>query len=361
MPATLSSRERVKRALERRPHDRIPRHETIWGQTIERWQTEGLEGGVEAVLEHLQSDFARLSPFFWPSPYPGREEIIEETETTKVIRDQWGTTLRYFKQRAGTPEALGCECDSPEVWETRFKPIIQNGGPVVDPAPWREALAAARQRDKWAHLIAVEPFEVLRAMIGDEETMIGIKEDPEWIRDMAVTTTDYTLRQLEAHYQAGIEGDGLWVYGDMAFNHSTMCSPDDYRNLIWPEHKRLCDWAHSKGMHFIFHTDGNVNGVVPLYLEAGFDALQPLESKAGMDIRQLVPQYGPQLSFFGNIDIMVLITNDLERIEAEVRSKIEAGKQHNGYLYHSDHSVPPQVSWETYQAVIRMVEQYGDY
>jgi uroporphyrinogen decarboxylase len=80
-----------------------------------------------------------------------------------------------------------------------------------------------------------------------------------------------------------------------------------------------------------------------------------------MDLRDLVPRYGDRLSFFGNIDVMVLIRGDLDEIEEEIRRKFAAGMAKNGYLYHSDHSVPPQVSWETYQAIIRMVRKYGNY
>jgi uroporphyrinogen decarboxylase len=159
----------------------------------------------------------------------------------------------------------------------------------------------------------------------------------------------------------GIQPDGLWIYGDMAFKTATMCSPGMYRELIWPDHKRLADWAHRHGMKFIFHTDGDVNGVIDLYIQAGFDCLQPLEAKASMDIRKLCPRYGAKLAFFGNVDVMKMATNDLELIEEEIRSKLAAGKATKGYAYHSDHSVPPQVSWKTYQAIIEMVKKYGSY
>jgi uroporphyrinogen-III decarboxylase len=114
-------------------------------------------------------------------------------------------------------------------------------------------------------------------------------------------------------------------------------------------------------MKIIYHTDGNVNGVMPLYLEAGFDCLQPLEAKAGMDIRALCPQYGDRLAFMGNIDIMAMMNNDRERIEAEIVAKFAAGMATHGYAYHSDHSIPPQVSWETYRFIISLIDQHGCY
>ena len=79
-----------------------------------------------------------------------------------------------------------------------------------------------------------------------------------------------------------------------------------------------------------------------------------------MDIRKLCPKYGDRLAFFGNTDVMKMATNDLAMIEDEVRAKMAAGKATKGYVYHSDHSIPPQVSWQTYQAIIRMVEKYRE-
>ena len=63
----------------------------------------------------------------------------------------------------------------------------------------------------------------------------------------------------------------------------------------------------------------------------------------------------------GNIDVTVLSTGDRERIEEEVGGKISMAKRGGGYIYHSDHSVPPGVTWETYRFVMELVEEYGAY
>jgi uroporphyrinogen decarboxylase len=186
-------------------------------------------------------------------------------------------------------------------------------------------------------------------------------EDPDWVIDVSRTFTNVLLRNFDAIMATGMEPDGLWIYGDMAFKTATLCSPAMYKELIWPDHKRLADWAHCHNMKFIYHTDGDVNGVMDLYCDAGFDCVQPLEVKASMDVRQLIPKYHRQLAFFGNIDVMVMATNDLQKIEAEIASKFAVGKEYRNYIYHSDHSVPPSVSWETYKAIIAMVKEHGEY
>jgi len=360
MITPLTGRERVIRAMEHRDQDRVPRFESFWNETILRWENEGLRGGQSAVLDLLDTDFHSLN-WLWPQVFPGQEDLLEEDAETRIIRDGQGKVVRYWKSKSGTPEHIGFGCETREIWEETYKPALLEAGLQVDPNAIVRSYRAGRKKGRWCHLTSVEPFEETRSVLGDEIALMAMAEDPEWIQDVSVTFTDQVIRNLDAVMATGIQPDGLWIYGDMAFNHATMCSPTMYQELIWPDHKRLADWAHAHRMKFIYHTDGDVNGVLELYAKAGFDCLQPLESKANMDIRKLAPAYGDRFTFFGNIDVMKMITNDLDLIEEEIASKFPAGMQHRGYIYHSDHSVPPQVSWETYQSIIKMVEKHGRY
>jgi len=186
-------------------------------------------------------------------------------------------------------------------------------------------------------------------------------EEPDWVRDMAKTYTDLILRDFQAVTDAGAHADAVWVFGDVGYNHGTFFSPATYRDLIWPEHTRMVEWMHARGMKFIYHTDGDVRAFLDLFIKAGFDCIQPLEAKAGMDVRQLAPQSGRQLAFFGNIDMSVAIRGDREELEQEVKTKLAAGMANRGYAYHSDHSVPPQVSWATYRWLVDLLDKYGNY
>lgn len=358
--STLTSVERVNRMFARLDHDRIPRHESFWPETLTRWQGEGLNGDQQTVLDLLGSDFWSLN-WTWPAIFPGEDQTISEDHETRVVRDSQGKLVRYWKHKSGTPEHLGFECDSREVWERKYKPALLSTGLQLDPDAIRRRYLRGRAMNRWTFFNAVESFEETRGVMGDEITMIAMAEDPEWVRDVSMTFTDQMIRNLDAAMATGIQPDGVWLYGDMAFKTATFCSPAMYRELIWPDHKRLADWAHAHRMKLIYHTDGNVNGVMDLYREAGFDALQPLECKAGMDIRDLCPTHGQHMAFIGNIDVMKMMTNDLELIEQEIIAKFAAGKSTRGYCYHSDHSVPPQVSWQTYQTIMELVARHGSY
>ena len=49
-----------------------------------------------------------------------------------------------------------------------------------------------------------------------------------------------------------------------------------------------------------------------------------------------------------------------EEIEEEIRSKLQPfAADGGGYIYHSDHSVPPEVSLDRFRLVLDLVRKYG--
>jgi len=353
----LTSHERVARVFARRDHDRVPRFDQIWPETLERWRAEGMNGDPATVFDW---DIVWVG-WVAPAPFPGRSEVLREDAETRDTINEWGAKVRVWKNRSGTPEHLGWACTDVKTWREAFRPKLSSERWTADLKAWRQTFDAARAARKWTVLCGIQSYEAIKAMLGDEAMMLAFASEPEWIQDMSRRYTDVLLEVYERIFHYGIRPDAIWMFEDLAYSHGPLCSPQMYRHLVWPDHKRVCDFAHAHGMKFIFHTDGDINSYMDLFLEAGFDCLQPLEAKARVDIRQLAPRYGKKIAFFGNIDMMVAITNDKQKVEEEVRSKLAAGMATKGYLYHSDHSVPPQVSWETYRWLMECVEKYGRY
>ena len=81
--------------------------------------------------------------------------------------------------------------------------------------------------------------------------------------------------------------DGLWVWDDLGFKDRPFMSPGMYREIIFPAHKRLFDFAHARKLPVILHCDGFIEALLPHLVEAGIDCLQPIEIKAGMDLLRL--------------------------------------------------------------------------
>jgi uroporphyrinogen decarboxylase len=193
-----------------------------------------------------------------------------------------------------------------------------------------------------------------------ENLLIAMIEEPEFIVDMFATHTQMIIDLYEGLKALGIEYDAAWFSDDLGYRNAPLISPAMYRELVMPHHKKLCDHAAKDGLKTILHSDGNVGPLIPDFLEAGFAALHPLEAKAHLDVRDLKPKYGDRLVLFGNIDVRKL-AGSREDVEEEIRTKVTAAKPGGGYMFHSDHSVPSDVSFENYQFAIEMLRKYGKY
>ena len=99
----------------------------------------------------------------------------------------------------------------------------------------------------------------------------------------------------------------------------------------------------------VLHCDGFVEALIPSLIEAGIDCLQPIETKAGMDLVKLKRRYGERLAFIGGMDARVLETNDLAAVRRELESKLPAAMAQSGYVLQVDHSVSSLVEYETYR------------
>ena len=123
----------------------------------------------------------------------------------------------------------------------------------------------------------------------------------------------------------------------------------------------MWDAAHRLKKQTILHSCGCVKGLIPDLLDAGLDCLQPLEVKAGMDPIAIKKEHGNRLAVFGGIDTRCLEHPDPAVTEREIRAKFSACMPGGGYLYHTDHSVPKDVSFERYCYTIELARKYGKY
>jgi uroporphyrinogen-III decarboxylase len=95
-------------------------------------------------------------------------------------------------------------------------------------------------------------------------------------------------------------------------------------------------------------------------IEAGVDCYNPIEAKAGLNVVDLKRQFGKRLAWNGNLDVTVLATNDWDKVRAEVLTKLNAAKG-GGYIPQSDHSMPDNVAPATYDYVVKLIREYGNY
>ncbi len=375
--ATMTSRERVAAALARREVDRVPIYDKFWYEVEKQWRQQlgcpfvtrersrfDWEGSApEAQPVSLQEIFEMdIAEVGWPD-YRLRlvePEVLEENDEWILQRDGNQAILRWWKHKMGTPEHVGYGIDSPQAW-ARVKPLMTASRKRIRWNEFGPLYRRTRARDRFLCYCTVEPFEMIKDVLGHEIMLKAMLKRPEWIHDIFDTYTSVAIELFEMFTAEGFVCDGAFVYGDMAYKTGPFMSPRHFREFLCPYHKRLFDAFHRRGMPVIFHSDGDIRPVIDDLIASGVDAINPLECKAGMDLRELAPRYGDRLSFVGNFDVRVMLSNDPEQIRAEVRTKLAAAMPYRGIIYHSDHSVPPGVTLESYRVVLDEVRRSGTY
>ena len=165
-----------------------------------------------------------------------------------------------------------------------------------------------------------------------------------------------------------MEFDAFFDFNDMGYRNGLLFSPKTYQQTHREADEMVYSFFHQRNMPILLHSCGNVKELIPELIGVGLDCLQPLEVKAGMDLTELKRKYGDKLTFMGGIDVRNMADPDLSaglsnlsKIEQEIKTKFEVAKKGGGYIYHSDHSVPNNVSFQQYKRVMELVKKYGEY
>ena len=352
----MNARERISRVLSGGIPDRVPLTDSYWVTTIDRWRKEGLPADVAPAQFFGTDEIAGI----------GGDETMQFPERTlsqdALSRTYWdsdgGLRKDLHTSEGWTSHWLDFTIKTRDDWAKHRHQLDFRPSRIPD-AAW-QTYSEARAEAKFVCFGQHACFHPTWMKIGMETMLILMLDDPEFVQDLFAAQTQLVIDLYEGFRERGYTFDGARLGDDLGYQAAPLISPDLYREQVMPHHKRLCDHFGRDGLKTILHSDGNVAPLIPHFLEAGFAALNPLEAKAGLDVRDLKPRYGDRLVFHGNIDARKL-AGTREEIEEEVVSKLAVAKEGGGYIYHSDHSVPRDVSFENYCFAIDLVKRHGTY
>jgi uroporphyrinogen decarboxylase len=353
----MTSRERVQLALSHREADRVAVQDLPWFSTVERWHREGLPAGMTPA-QYFGYEFAAIEA---DATFQLPRQVLEETEETTVVKDANGSVFRNWKKQTSTPELMGFTITSRRSWEENRSRRTMNPTRIDREAAHATAAQARRDGKFILYNTGCIGYDFHSSVVGPETLLPALIEDPGWPKEMFEYDAALHIDIVEEMLAMGIELDAAYLSDDLGYRNGPFFSPDIYQELLFPSHRRLCDFFKSKKMPVFLHTCGQVSPLVPRLIEAGIDCLEPIEVKAGMDLVELKKSYGAALCFMGGIDVRAMAHPDPSVIEREISSKISFAKQGGGYIYHSDHSVPDNISFPQYCRVMALVEKYGAY
>ena len=208
----------------------------------------------------------------------------------------------------------------------------------------------------------------------------GLK-DPKGIRDIeewyisTFTRKDYVKDVFRRQAEIALENyrkvnsvigdliDIVMITGtDFGMQGGLFISIDSYRELFKPFHKQINNWIHdSTGWKTFIHSCGGVYDLIPDFIEAGFDILNPVQISAkGMDPVELKKEFGDYLTFWGGgVDTQkTLPLGTPDEIKDEVRELIENFSAGGGFVYSTVHNIQSNVPFENVIAMIEAVQEY---
>ena len=135
--------------------------------------------------------------------------------------------------------------------------------------------------------------------------------------------------------------------------------------MIRPHYARLCAWvhAHTRWKTFL-HSCGSVYHLIPHFIEAGVDILNPVQtSAANMDPARLKREFGDRLCFWGGgCDTQrVLPTGSPEQVRAHVRERMDAFAPGGGFVFTQVHNIQGNVAPENVVAMFDAAYEFGAY
>jgi len=361
------SRQVVDSLLRKKPAARVGLHDSPWDDTLRLWVKEGYPtdsaGKPVDPAERFGYDIIGCGGWFDVLPIRGQSDVVEETDEWKIVRNGAGALLKWWKNKSGTPEYVAFTMTSREIWEKEYRGhLLAVDRERVDIKGNRERLAKAREEGYWTYYGDLFVWENMRRSMGDVTLYQSLLLDPGWIHDYNRVHTDFYKAHYKLLFDEGGVPDGIWMYEDLGYRNGLFCSPKILEELIFPYYKEMVDFFHSYDLPVVLHSCGRTTEALDLIVAAGFDALNPMEVKAGNDIFAFAEKYGDRLAFVGGLDARILESGDRDTIRRGVVEFVEGLKSRGArFLFASDHSLSTNVGYADYKYALDVYRQYMRY
>ncbi len=356
---TMTDRERFNNQMHYKPIDRCFNMEFgYWNENFQEWDIfleNGITNNVEADLFFnfdISSGVGGCVGMYPPFP----EKLIDETETTRILRDGDGRLIEVPKDGHDTiPRYIKSFITTPDDWqkvkEERFDP--DNPARKVDV----EAIKKAHPPDR-DYALAVDCGSMIgrvRDMLTVEGLAYACADYPEMIEDMIETRC-----QLVEHFLDQVLGEIDFDLGvgweDIACKNGPLAPDWLFRDVITSRYKRIGDKIHAHGIDLWYtDCDGDVRPLLPYFLEGGINCLFPYEVNSCCHPGELLDEYGKDLRIMGGVDKIELAKGP-DAIKAYLES-LAPYVERGGYIPFCDHRCPPNVNPHDYLYYLDLKEE----
>ncbi|MHB1357874.1 MAG: uroporphyrinogen decarboxylase family protein [Anaerolineae bacterium] len=180
---------------------------------------------------------------------------------------------------------------------------------------------------------------------------------PEVAHEHFRLATRQALAMTERYLELGI--DQIGVGGDIAGN-DPLISPVMYRDFIMPEVRQVAQRIHQAGAWAITASDGNLWSIIDDWLlGCEVDGYLEIDFHAGMDLALLKPRFGQRITFYGNMDPgLTLSFASPDEVRQATIACLQAGSGQGGHVFCTSNAITASVPPANYLA---MLAAYRDF
>lgn len=326
----------------------LPPGIAIWGGALP-WPSQGFPLASD-VIDYfgLDKSTAMLPVEQLFCPYFERQILSEDDRYVNYL-DIDGVGRMFHKEEGVIPTARSWPINGWDSWlQIKEERLRLDNIRERFPDNWDWWVEEYRNRD-YPLAVGGYPngfFGTLVHLIGYENVFYLYYDQPDLVKDINQHLTTLWISIWE-EVMADVEVDCCHVWEDMSSTMGTMISPTHFEEFMAPYYRQITDFLQSKGVDIILvDTDGNIEPLIPQFLDCGVTGMYPMETSAGMDVVKLRKQY-PKFQMMGGVPKYDMALGP-ERIE-EFLAPVDELLKHGGYIPTGDHCISPGVSWDQFK------------
>lgn len=281
----MNSTERVRNTILGKPVDRQP----IYGWVVENLKDQITEafGSVANFEDKYEFDAAHI--FGGPGPY--KMDVIKKIAA---------------ENEELTPDLLA-DAD-----------IFTDPDDLEKYRDMEASLKHHKARDRFCYVQTPGFFEAFNGVFEIENHLMYLAMYPDELAELYRRQADWTIRFADHCIDLGV--DMIHISDDWGAQNSMMFSPAMWRELIYPNLKRVVDHVHSRGVFASLHSDGCIMPVADGIVEVGLDVVHPWQENAGMSYDVYLEKYADKFGILGGVCVQsVLGVMKTEDMLADIR------------------------------------------
>jgi uroporphyrinogen decarboxylase len=184
-------------------------------------------------------------------------------------------------------------------------------------------------------------YERLWAIRGMQNVLVDFIEHPVELKRLSRAILDHHVKAIRGLKACGV--DGIFTSDDLGSQRALMMSPATFRKFLKPLYAEIIAETHSLGMHFWLHACGNIQAIIPDFIEIGLDVIHPIQAHT-MDYAEISERFGGRISFLVGMDVQHLLpTGTTDEVRAAVRDVAHTfGRPNGGLLLAAGNGIMPE-------------------